>query len=78
VKVKEKTWYEMTKEEREKCLGEATRKAIAETHAMGRPSTHGDNKGVYRLYPDGHKEYIKLYEQNRNEQKEVVTATNER
>jgi len=48
-------------EEKEAVVQEATRKAIAETHAAGRPSTHGDEKGVYQLYPDGHKEYIKLY-----------------
>ena len=37
--------------------------AIARTHAAGRPTTHADNKGIYRLYPDGHKIYIELYEQ---------------
>jgi len=53
--------WEMTMEEKEAVAQEAARKAIAETHAAGRPSTHGDEKGVYQLYPDGHKEYIKLY-----------------
>ena len=52
----------LTKEEKEKLFGEATRKAIAATHAAGRPSCHGDNLGVYNLYPDGTKKYIKLYE----------------
>ena len=55
-------FIELSKEEMEKIFGEATRKAIAETHAAGRPSCHGDNKGVYELYPDGTKKYIKLYE----------------
>ena len=55
-------FIELSKEEQEKIFGEATRKAIAETHAAGRPSCHGDNKGVYELYPDGTKKYIKLYE----------------
>ena len=41
--------------------GEAAKEAIDETHAAGRPSTHGDEKGVYHLFPDGHKEYTKLY-----------------
>jgi hypothetical protein len=27
----------------------------------GRFTTHGDEKGVYRLYPDGRKEYIEGY-----------------
>jgi len=53
--------WEMTKEEKEAVALGAVKKAIADTHAAGRPSTHGDEKGVYRLYPDGHKEYIKLY-----------------
>ncbi|MBP2629441.1 MAG: hypothetical protein H6Q70_69 [Firmicutes bacterium] len=56
-----KDFRELTNEEEEAMFAEATRKAIAETHAAGRPSTHGDAKGVYHLYPDGHKEYIKVY-----------------
>ena len=48
-------FIELSKEEKEKIFGEATRKAIAETHAAGRPSCHGDNLGVYNLYPDGTK-----------------------
>ena len=55
-------FIELSKEEQEKIFGEATRKAIAATHAAGRPSCHGDNLGVYNLYPDGTKKYIKLYE----------------
>ena len=55
-------FIKLSKDETEKIFGEATRKAIAETHATGRPSCHGDNKGVYELYPDGTKKYIKLYE----------------
>ena len=54
-------FIELSKEEKEKIFGEATRKAIAETHAAGRSSCHGDNLGVYNLYPDGTKKYIKLY-----------------
>lgn len=38
---------------------DAAKKAIAETHKAGRPSVHGDEKGIYNLYPDGRKEYIK-------------------
>jgi 4-alpha-glucanotransferase len=57
-----KEFLEMPKEEREALLAEATHKAIKETHALGLPTTHGDDKGVYRLYPDGHREYIEVYE----------------
>lgn len=56
--------WEMTNEEMDLIVKQAAKKAIAETHAAGRPSTHGDDKGVYQLYPDGRKDYIKLYEVN--------------
>jgi hypothetical protein len=56
-----KNFLKLSKEELEKMAGQATRKAIKETHALGLPTTHGDDKGVYRLYPDGHKEYIEAY-----------------
>ena len=54
------TWrvYRITQEERKKILEKATRKAIMETHAAGRPSCHGDNLGVYNLYPDGTKNIL--------------------
>ena len=51
-------FIELPKEEKGKIFGEATRKAIAETHAAGRPSCHGDNLGVYNLYPDGTKNIL--------------------
>ncbi len=34
---------------------QAAAAGIAELHAKGIPSTHADEKGVYKLYPDGHK-----------------------
>jgi hypothetical protein len=46
-------------EEQSRILGRATRAAIAKTHAMGRPSVHGDRQGIFELYPDGSKKYIK-------------------
>lgn len=58
-----KGYWDLTKEEKEAVFAEATKKAIAETHATGRPSTHGDDKGVYHLYPDGRKKYIKRYDE---------------
>lgn len=42
----------------ERIFAKAAKKAIAESHAMGLPTAHGDNIGLYYLYPDGHKEYI--------------------
>lgn len=48
----------MNKSDAEALLAEAAQEAIAKAHALGLPTTHMDEKGVYRLYPDGHKEYI--------------------
>lgn len=67
--------FEMTDEEMEALFAEAARKAIAETHAAGRPSTHGYAKGIYHLYPDGHKEYIELDGEEKNESN-ISTAIN--
>jgi hypothetical protein len=50
-------------DEMDSAMEEAAKKAIDETHAAGRPSYHGDGKGEYYLYPDGHKEYVKLYKE---------------
>lgn len=53
----------MGKDEIEALYGEATGEAIASTHAQGFPTTHADDRGIYRLYPDGHKEYIYVEEE---------------
>ena len=55
-------WEELTKEEREAILAKVVEKEIAETHALGLPTTHGDCDGVYDLYPDGQKVYTKAKE----------------
>lgn len=60
-----KQFLEMPKEELLKRYSEATHKAIAKQHALGFPTTHGDDKGVHRLYPDGRKEYIERYEEKK-------------
>lgn len=58
-KTKKKTNFsELSREEKEALLGEATKEAISDAHSRGCYTTHGDEKGVYHLYPDGHKEYI--------------------
>lgn len=56
-----KITFDTSKEEQEAILKKVVAKEIAETHALGMPTTHGDDKGVYYLHPDGRKEYIKLY-----------------
>lgn len=60
-KKRSKHFLEMNKKELEAVYGEATGKAIKKHHAAGSFTTHGDGKGVYRLYPNGRKEYIEIY-----------------
>mgnify|MGYP000894749970 CR=1 FL=1 len=48
----------LTNELANEYFAKAVKKAIARTHAAGRPSFHGDGFGLFYLYPDGHKEYI--------------------
>jgi hypothetical protein len=59
---KSKSFFDMEKSEQEHILAEITSEAIEKIHAAGLPTSHGDNKGVYLLYPDGHREYIKTYD----------------
>jgi hypothetical protein len=54
-------YFDLSKEEREKMLSGVGKSAIARAHALGLATTHGDGKGIYKLYPDGHKEYTRLY-----------------
>ena len=53
-----KTFFDLTGQEIDAIVKSAAASAVARTHAAGCFSTHGDEKGVYRLYPDGRKEYI--------------------
>lgn len=53
--------HELTGKEQEALFQKGIKKVIAEQHAAGQPTTHGDDKGVYKLYPDGRKGYTKLY-----------------
>ncbi|SDF31623.1 hypothetical protein [Sporolituus thermophilus] len=48
----------LTKEEKEAIFCKAVQEEIKKHHAAGRPTTHADKRGIYRLYPDGHKEYL--------------------
>jgi hypothetical protein len=53
-----KDFRDMTKEEKEELFNKGVKQAITEHHAAGRATTHADEKGIYRLYPDGSKKYI--------------------
>ncbi len=39
-------------------LRQAAKSAIKKAHVAGLATTHGDDRGVYRLLPDGSKEYL--------------------
>lgn len=56
-----KNFWDMTKEEQEALLGKTIKEEITKHHAAGRPTVHGDDKGVYLIHPDGTKEYVDLY-----------------
>lgn len=53
-----KNFIDLTTEEITASFTEAVTEAIAETHALGLPTTHGDGENIFRIYPDGHKEII--------------------
>ena len=57
-----KNFHELSGKEVEQLLKAGTKRIIEEAHADGQPTAHGGDKGVYLLYPDGHKEYVELYE----------------
>ncbi len=48
----------MKKPTERQLLHQAARTAIQEAHQAGLATTHGDDKGVYRLHPDGRREYL--------------------
>lgn len=63
MKDKKDNFWDLTDAQQAERLAERGKQIIAETHAAGRPTTHGDSRGVYQLYPDGHRQYIKRYTQ---------------
>ena len=48
----QKRFMDLTKEEMEAELAEATQKARDNLHAQGLPYIIGDTKGTYAVYPD--------------------------
>ena len=49
------------KNEAERILRQSTKKDIKKIQKLGLPIRTVDELGVYDLYPDGRKEYVKLY-----------------
>lgn len=64
---KNKSFFDMEDSEQDQIVARATSEAVKKVHAAGFPTTHGDDKGIYRLYPDGRKEYIKTYDKERSD-----------
>jgi ribosomal protein L5 len=60
-------YFDLSKEKQEEMLSRATKAAITRAHALGLATTHGDGKGIYKLYPDGHKEYTRFYKEELND-----------
>lgn len=50
-----------SKEDTEAFFKEHFKKLIQDTLDKGIPVRTADEKGIYDLYPDGRKEYVKLY-----------------
>lgn len=53
-----KTVFNIKTQEMTELFEKAAEKGIAETHALGAPTMHEDKKGIYRLYPNGRREYV--------------------
>ncbi len=49
--------WQYTAEESQSVVRYAAKEAIEQAHFQGIATTHLDDKGIYLLYPDGHKEY---------------------
>lgn len=58
---KSTSFFDMEDSEQDRIVARATSEAVKKVHAAGFPTTHGDDKGIYLLHPDGRKEYIKTY-----------------
>lgn len=54
-------------DEADRILREFFKKEIEKTHKLGLPVRTADELGVYDLYPDGRKEYVKLYKNDVND-----------
>ena len=53
-----KSFFDMSGEERTAMYADGITAEVARHHAEERYTTHGDEHGVYRLYPDGRKRYV--------------------
>jgi hypothetical protein len=62
-KSSQRNFFDLDKGEKEAYFAQATRNAIARIHEAGLPTIHGDERGIYELYPDGHKVYVEDYDQ---------------
>lgn len=58
---KSTSFFDLDDAEQDRIVAQATSEAAKKVHAAGFSTTHGDDKGIYLLHPDGRKEYIKTY-----------------
>lgn len=59
--MEKRKWSERPITKWEKVAVEAVEKAIEKEHQQNLSTTHGDDRGLYKKYPDGKKLYFKLY-----------------
>jgi hypothetical protein len=59
----QRSFFDLDRGEKEAYFAQATRRAIAQIHAVGLPTVHGDERGIYELYPDGSRVYVDKYDQ---------------
>lgn len=48
----------LSKPQKEEQVRSSVAAATADNRALGLPTYHGDEKGAFRLHPDGRKEYV--------------------
>ncbi|MCF8054399.1 MAG: hypothetical protein K9K75_04180 [Deltaproteobacteria bacterium] len=61
----EKGFFELSYEEDQSLMKEIGVKAIAEAHSLGLATAHGDDRGLFYRYPDGHREYFELHKKTK-------------
>ncbi|GHV40861.1 hypothetical protein FACS1894187_22150 [Synergistales bacterium] len=67
VNTRKKSFMDSTPEEMEERLAKTTQRARDNLHANGLPYVIGDDKGVYEVYPDGHRVFTPYRKREANE-----------
>lgn len=56
-----KGFCDLEPEELQRSFEKAAQDGISQLHSKGIPAVLADENGIYELYPDGEKKYLKLY-----------------